>query len=139
MSDQAKRVMTRLYDEVVNRGRWDVLDEIIADHAVDHEPIPGGTGDARTDLRQWLQVLRMGFPDYRAEVLDLISEDDRIVARVRISGTNTGYFLGTPATGRPIDFETVDIARVRDGLIVEHWGVFDTARMLEQLGLIPTG
>jgi predicted ester cyclase len=52
-------------------------------------------------------------------------------------GTNTGPFQGMPPTGRPVEVESIDIVRVRDGRYVEHWGVIDMAAMMLQLGMLP--
>jgi predicted ester cyclase len=57
-----------------------------------------------------------------------------------VTGTHRGDFLGVPATGKPVDVQLVDIIRFGDdGLAHEHWGVFDTLTMLQQLGAVPAG
>jgi hypothetical protein len=60
------------------------------------------------------------------------------VARARATGTHQGDFMGMPATGKRIEVQLVDIIRFGDdGLAREHWGVFDTMTMMQQLGVIP--
>ena len=132
--DDALSVTRRLFEEVVNHGRLDLIDELIAEDAVEHEELPIASGEMRTDLRMWLTELRRAFPDYHVEVQDVIAEDDKVVARERITGTNVGPLMGIPPTGRPICVAGIDIVRVADGRIVEHWGMTDSQTMARQLG-----
>jgi len=134
-TDDARTVARRLFEEVINHGRLDLIDELIAEDAIEHEALPIATGEMRTDLRMWLTELRHAFPDYHVELQDLIAEGDRVVARQRITGTNVGALLGIPPTGRPICVDGIDIVRVDDGRIVEHWGMADGQAMARQLGL----
>ena len=70
------------------------------------------------------------------EPVDVLECGDKVVARVRVTGTNQGEFLGGPATGKAIDVQLIDIIRIGDdGLAHEHWGVMDQLTMLQQLGL----
>ncbi len=63
-----------------------------------------------------------------------ISEGDLVCARVTMSGTHRGEFMGIPASNRRIQVQTMDLIRLRDGKCGEHWGVTDTMAMMEQLG-----
>jgi predicted ester cyclase len=72
------------------------------------------------------------------EPQDVLVSGDRAVARVRATGTHQGEFLGMPATGRSVDVQLIDITRFGDdGLVREHWGVFDALAMMQQLGAFP--
>lgn len=69
---------------------------------------------------------------------DVIDGGDTVVARVRFTGTHEGGFMGMPATGRTVDVQLIDIMRFADdGLVDEHWGVFDAMALMEQLGTVP--
>jgi predicted ester cyclase len=71
---------------------------------------------------------------------EVIASGDRTVARVRVSGTQDGEFLGMPPSGRRVEVKLIDIMRFDDaGLVVEHWGVVDMLSLLQQLGVIPQG
>jgi predicted ester cyclase len=71
------------------------------------------------------------------EPTQFVSEGDLVVAWVRMKGTQTAEFMGIPASGKELDLELVDMVRVRDGKIVEHWGVSDSLAMMQQLGAAP--
>ncbi|HVK38165.1 MAG TPA: ester cyclase [Candidatus Kapabacteria bacterium] len=76
-----------------------------------------------------------GMPDLRAEVLEILSVDDTVVTRVIYRATHTGNYFGIEATGRTIEITGMDLFRIRDGRIVEHWHEADHAAMFEQLGM----
>lgn len=68
---------------------------------------------------------------------DVVAEGDRVVVRWTNTGTHVGEFAGIPATGKPFSIVGIDIYRVSEGLLVEHWHVIDQLAMLGQLGLLP--
>jgi predicted ester cyclase len=73
-------------------------------------------------------------------VEDLIAGGDKTVARVRVTGTHQGEFMGVPPTGTGVDVELIDIMRFDGaGLVCEHWGVADMLSLMQQLGVVPTG
>jgi len=128
-------VVRRYYDEALN-SHVERLDAILADSFVEHEVVPG-LPPTREGLKQKYVQLRAGFSDLRFMVEDLVPSSDRIAARVQVSGTHDGVFMGQPPTGRRFVVTAVGIFRVAHGRIVEHWGVFDQMSMLAQLGALP--
>jgi predicted ester cyclase len=64
-------------------------------------------------------------------------DGDLEAARVIISGTHRGELMGVAATGKAVEFESIDIIRVEDGKVAEHWGVTDVMSLMQQLGAIP--
>jgi steroid delta-isomerase-like uncharacterized protein len=93
----------------------------------------GGPESVRRDLETWLAAA----PDLRIDVEDTIAQDDRVVVRVTMRGTQTGDFAGIPASGRPFEIGGTDVLRVRDGAIVEAWTLCDLASMFAQVGALP--
>ena len=89
-------------------------------------------------MRQFFTMYMAGFPDLRFETEDVVSSGDKVVSRIRATGTHTGDFMGMPPTGKRVDVQAIDIIRFAgDGLAHEHWGVFDALAMMQQLGAIP--
>ena len=121
-SETAKAVVRRNTEEVQGGGNFDVFDELFADDFLDHTPQPGRTPD-KAGARELYRVLRAAFPDFHADIHWQIADGDRVTTYKTYHGTHQGDFLGVPTTGRKIQFETVDVMRVRNGKIVEHWGV----------------
>ena len=132
-----KAQMRRFYDEVVNGGKLDMIDELSTPDLVDHEAFPGLEGSGREGVKQFFSMMRGAFPDLQMEVHDMIAEGDKVVARVTMTGTHQGEFMGVPPTGKKISVPTIDIVRFMDGKAAEHWGATDTGSMMEQLGAVP--
>jgi steroid delta-isomerase-like uncharacterized protein len=135
-SDANKKVMQRFYDEVVNAGNLDLIDELLTDDFVEHEAFPGIAPD-RAGVKQFFGLFKQAFPDGTFTVEDVVAEGERVVARVTIRGTQQGEFMGVPPTGKQIEIQAIDIVQFRDGVATAHWGVSDTAGMLMQLGALP--
>jgi steroid delta-isomerase-like uncharacterized protein len=127
--------MARFYDSVNARDVEAFMGEL-ADDFVEHDEMPGLTPD-KAGVRRSFESLLSAFPDLRFEVEDIFAADDKGVARIRITGTHEGEFIGIPATGRPIDVRGIDIIRFAEGKAVEHWGMSDMLKLLQQLGVVP--
>ena len=82
-------------------------------------------------------MLRSAFPDFKATIEHLIAEGDKVVLHMTWTGTQKGEFMGIPPTGKSISINVIDIVRIADGQVVEHWGIMDQMAMMQQLGVIP--
>ena len=102
----------------------------------DHTPQPGRTPD-KDGARQLYKILRTAFPDFHAEIHWQLADGDRVTTYKTYHGTHRGEFLSVAPTGRKIQFETVDVMRVRNGKITEHWGVANLFSLMQQLGALP--
>ena len=134
--DANKAVIQRLYDDLFNRARLAVADELVAVDCISHAA-PPGTPTGPDGLRQALALLRAAFPDGRYVIEDLIGEDDRLAARLVFRGTHQGPYRGIPATGRRVAQAQVHVLRLAGGQVVEHWAVRDDLGLLHQLGVAP--
>ncbi len=135
MADDAKDLMRRFYD-AVSAGDLDVIDQIVAEDFVEHEPFPGIPPD-KEGVRQFFRVFRAAFPDLHMEPHEMLVDGDLACARITVTGTHQADFLGIPPSDRQIEIGGFDMLRLRDGLVTEHWGLTDTLTMLEQLGAGP--
>ncbi len=126
----------RFAEGVVN-GNFEVIDEVMADDVVDHDPAPfqeqGPEG-----FKQFFSYMRSAFPDFNIEPQHMVATDDDVAIAYTVTGTHEGEFLGVEPTGRTISARGVQIARFRDGQIVERWGSSDELGILQQLGVEPT-
>ena len=123
--------------ELFSAGQVDQFADLLVDDFTEHEETPG-MPPGKEGVRQLFKMMRAAFPDLHLEPEDVLVDGDKVVARVRCTGTNEGEFMGMPPTGKSVDLEFIDIIRFGDdGLAREHWGVFDRMGMMEQLGLVP--
>ncbi len=126
----------RLYD-IINTGDIDGFGRQLADDFIEHEEMPG-IPPTKEGTIQYFRLLLAAFPDMQMDVEDIIASGDKAVARVRVTGTNEGEFMGMPATGKSVSMKLIDITRFGDdGLAREHWGVADQLTLMQQLGVIP--
>ena len=128
--------MRRAYD-LINDGDIDGFGELMAEDFVEHEELPG-LAPSKEGVLTLFRGYREAFPDLRMTVEDIVASGDKAVARVTTTGTQTGEWMGMPASGRRAEVHLIDIMRFdEDGLVSEHWGVMDMLSMLQQLGAIP--
>ena len=128
--------MRRLY-ELINAGDIDGFGQQLADDFAEREDLPGFP-PTKAGVIQYFRILMVAFPDLQMVAEDVIASGDKVVARVRATGTHKGTFVGMSATGKRVDVNLIDIIRFGDdGRAREHWGVFDQLAMMQQLGAIP--
>ena len=136
-TEQNKALVNRLVEEVLNQHDLSVIDEIVSLDFVEHEALPPGMPSGREGSIALFSMLLNAFPDFYATVEHLIAEGDQVVLHMTWTGTQEGEFMGIPPTGNRISIGVIDIIRVADGMLVEHWGVMDQATMMQQLGVMP--
>jgi predicted SnoaL-like aldol condensation-catalyzing enzyme len=135
MADAAtnKQVVARFLDDVFVRHDMSRLDEYMRDDYMQHNPdCPQG----KAGFLEFFAVVFGAMPDFRYEVKQVVADGDLVMAWVTSLGTHTGgEFLGQKAIGNAVKFDAVDIFRMQDGLIAEHWDVADTFTFFSQLGV----
>jgi steroid delta-isomerase-like uncharacterized protein len=77
------------------------------------------------------------FPDVRATIHDQTAEGDKVWTRKTFHGTHLGPFMGVPPTGRKIAVDVMDVFRIEDGKLAEHWGISDMLGLMQQIGAAP--
>ncbi len=137
MTEEKSKALNRRYvEEVINQGNLDAIDELCDPGVVDYAA-PRGFSAGREGAKQFPTMTRSAFPDLRFTIEDMIAGGDKVVVRGVWSGTHEGAFMGIPATGRRVTVTQIDITRVADGRMVEHWGQFDALGLMQQLGVVP--
>lgn len=127
-------VVRRVFDEIANRGDFDVVDQIYREDYVDHAPLPGGP-PGREGVRHSIGGLRTAMPDLHVTVEAVSAHADKVAVHNTWSGTHTGEVLGIRPTGRDLTFTGVVVFRLVDGLIAERWAIGVELNMLKELGL----
>jgi steroid delta-isomerase-like uncharacterized protein len=132
-----KALVRRVYDEE-NKGNVDIVEELFSPDFVMH-------GDALNPLQKGIPLLKAGvqstreaFPDLYVEILDIVGAGDKVVTRLRWTGTQTGPFFGLPPTNKKMSWTGIATNRIENGKIVERWFNADFFGMLQQFGLIPS-
>ncbi|MDQ2683220.1 MAG: ester cyclase [Chloroflexota bacterium] len=121
-ADLHKEVVRRIYDAFTT-GAVDVLDDVVEQDFVDHDPMPGQS-PGLPGLKQAVGLFRAAFHDGEMLVDELIAERDLVVARVTLQGTHSGDYFGRSGSNRWISADGVEIFRVRKGKVCEGWSRF---------------
>lgn len=100
-AEENKAVVRRWVEAGWNQGNVAVVDELTAPDFVDHHLPPGVPPNAEGH-KAWIQVARAGFPDIHLTIEDMIVEGGNVVARMAVTGTQTGEFMGVPPSGKSI-------------------------------------
>ncbi len=132
-TEENKALMKRFLEASVDLDEAS-LKALLAPDFVAH--IPGGPANRDAFVQHNYRFVA-AFSDRQFEVEDLVAEGDKVVARAVWRGTHTGDFMGLPATGKQLAVSAVITERIRDGKSIEHWSLFDTLGMMQQLGLVP--
>jgi predicted ester cyclase len=125
-----KAIVRRHLEEAVSGKRPELWNEIMAEDFVLHHPLLQA---GRSNYADAVATLWAGFPDLHEEVLDLVAEDDRVVARYVERGTHTGRFLGLAPTGRAYAKHGFVLYRMANGQLAEAWIQEDDQGYQQQL------
>lgn len=130
--DVPLRELSRDFIARLDGHDWESIDRRVAAGCTAH------VGAQTLDRAAWMHFGKAfygAFPDGAHRVVRQVVEGDTVVTVAEWSGTHQGDFMGIPATGRRVSFPLIVVDRFADGLIVEHWGQFDSAAMMRQLGV----
>jgi steroid delta-isomerase-like uncharacterized protein len=137
MAKEKTGVMRRVFEEVWNRGKLDVIGETHAKDFVWHGPPTQGEHRGPQAYRQFVAAVLDAFPDSHFEIEDEILSGDREVIRWAEIGTHKKVWWGVDATGRKVTNSGISIVRVSGGKIAEEWVRFDVLDVMQQLDAIP--
>lgn len=136
MSDRdADKQLCRDYFDAFRRADEAWWAEHIAPDFVRHDPGLPFVVRGPAGLRQLADALLPGIPDLELPIEDVVAEDGKVLVRLRVVGTHGGELMGLAPTGRKIDIGVMDLFRVSDGMLVEHWALLDNLGLLKQLGV----
>lgn len=134
-TENNKSIVLRLFEEVM-KGNLAITDELMAEDYTQHSVF--GIPNGREGFKQFFMAFATAVPDAQFVIEDVTAEGDKVVTRFTVNGTQTGALQGIPPTGKKFSMKGIDIFRVVDGKVVEHWDAVDQLGMLQQLGAIPT-
>ena len=137
MSTESKTIVHRLYEEVWNRRKLDVVDQLISPSHALHDPAPSGSQVGPAVYKQRVVELTTGFPDLCFTIEDMIAEREKIVVSWIISGTHKSEYMKIPATGKKISLEGITIHHIRNGKILDSYARWDVLGLMRQLGAFP--
>lgn len=120
-----ERLVRRYFAEVWNEGRVVVLDELLSPDYVNNTPRSADQPTDRDGLKGLVRTLRGALGDLEYEVVDIVSQPDKVAVHTILRGAHTGELFGLPATGRRVAVRQMQIEHIREGRIYAHWRVAD--------------
>ncbi len=131
--------VVRAIEEAWDQNRLDDLDQYFAEDFDNSASGTPGLPPGLAGSKMAHQGVMGSFPDRTVEILNIVAQGDLVFVRSRVSGTNQGGFpaFNVPANSNPFSIESWSLYRLRDGRVVEHWGLNDALALLMQLGAIP--
>jgi steroid delta-isomerase-like uncharacterized protein len=136
MSAQEKVIVRRYFEEILDGGNLDLVDEIFDPQYVLHDPNAPEEVRGLEGAKQFVGVFRSAFPDIAHTIEDQIAEGDKVVTRLRARATHKGELMGIPPTGEEVTIEGISIWRIANGKIKECWFNYDALGLMRQLGVI---
>ena len=135
MSKEQNMAALQLQGEAVHSGQLEKLRDVFAPDVVDHDPAPD-QAKGPDGFIHFFTGLRTAFPDVAVAVDYVVADDDNVAMAYTITGTHNGPLGNIPPTGEKIKARGMQIARFRNGKIVERWGSSDELGILKQIGAI---
>ena len=131
-------LIKRFYNEVIAGGDFSLIDELVLDGFVDHQESMPGQPEGKEGVKFYADAVRTAFPDLSVKTTEPALADGNLEsAYVTLAGIHQGDFLGIPASGKTVEFSGIDIIRIEDGKVAEHWGSTDMLGLMQQIGAVP--
>ena len=137
-TEEIKTSIVDAFSEAFNNGNLSALDEICAPDLVDHST--AATPNQSYNLEGFkgrINGHRLGMPNLYFSISNMMVDGDFVSFQWEMKGTNSGPYLGRPASGNPIRVVGMNLERLENGKIVEHWSYPDKLSLMQQLGVIP--
>lgn len=132
MSDP-KALLEKFGAKIFQEKDFAALSSLMREDYIQHNPL---VGQGRKGFQDFFEAWFKASPDFGFAVKQIVSEGDKVWVYGTYSGTHSAKWLGIPATGNKYEFNAVDIFRVQDGQLAEHWDVLDVYTLFKQLGAI---
>jgi steroid delta-isomerase-like uncharacterized protein len=136
MSAEQNKALVREFEDRVNARNLDAAMTLFSPEFVDHTPAVG-LPSGLEGVRAFFLMQFAGLPDNHRQSMDMIAEGNKVVHRLSGEGTHQGMLLGMPPTGKRVKWSCIDIWRIEDGRLAEHWVEADMLGLMQQIGLVP--
>jgi steroid delta-isomerase-like uncharacterized protein len=137
MTTQNKEIVRRVVEELWNKGKLYIIDEVF-DPDYKHFDPGNATVSDLDSFRTYVEVMHTSFPDMHVEISDMIAEGDSVAKLWKMQGTFMADFFGIPATNRPVSLSGITVYQLADGKVKECiWG-YDSLGLMLQMGVIPS-
>ena len=137
MTAENKALVQRMVEVIQNQHQLERMADFFEPNFVNHlDHMPDSPLNSIEKAQQVFQQMFTALPDLRVTIQRQVAEGDTVMTHKIFQGTHVGSFMGVAPSGQPITFGVIDILRVENGKIVEHWAIQDRLGLMQQLGLM---
>ncbi len=134
--EENKRLARRFYEDVLNTGKLDLLEDVLSENFTEHRPSEEDTSGIAS-FREFLKMVTGAFPDLRIQVNDVLAEGNKVAVRLTVQGTHQGVLMGeSEPTGKQATWSGIDILEIESGKITARWSERDLLGLMRQIGAI---
>jgi predicted ester cyclase len=131
--EQNKKIVARFNSDFIEQGNMQFFNEVMDAGFINQTAPPGLPKGSDGVLYFFNTLLKPAFPDLKVVIHDQLAEGEKVTTRKSFQGTHKGEFLGVPPTNKNVVMDLIDIFRLREGKLVEHWGILDMQSVMAQI------
>ena len=134
-AEENKKLIEKIFNEVINERNFDKLDQIFAPNYVNYgipNSKPGPDG-----FKEILQQFLDAYPDMKITIEHLIAEGNMVATSGYWTGTNKGSFMGAAPSNKPVKVSYIDLWKIENSKCIENWVQMDMIGMMMQTGAMP--
>ena len=131
MNTRHQHLVSRFVEEILNRGKTDLIGDLVSEDHILHGP--DGDLYGREGVRIAVMEYRTGFPDLRVQPYDFADDGSWVSCRFLLCGTHSGPYRGVPGSGSPVEVMGTVVDRVEHDRLVESWINIDGLGLAEQI------
>lgn len=135
MDSENKSLVRKFIEEIINTGSTKNINKFIDANYKDHNDIENETTGVQGVIKH-ITAVRITYPDLQVSIEHQIEEADFVVSRIIMRGTHSGEWLGMKPTHKQISINAVNIDRIKNNKIIEHWGIANSLEALIEIGAI---
>lgn len=115
----------------IQNGKWDLLDQLLADH---FQYSGDGLHFNKDEYIGFMQDMRSAFANMKMEFHHTLVEGEFVTIHFTSRADNVGKFMGAPATGKKVEVKGTLIRQMRDGKAIQEWQTTDLLGLMVQMG-----
>jgi predicted ester cyclase len=127
-----KAIVLRFNREVMQNGNIEAVHEIISPDFINHTAPPGTARGPQGIIDFTINMMHKALTDVSVQIHDQVIENDKVVTRKTIYGTQVGTFMGVAPSGEQVAINIIDIITLKNGQYTEHWSIRDIQDMIDK-------
>jgi predicted SnoaL-like aldol condensation-catalyzing enzyme len=119
VSELNKRKVRRFFEEVLNEGQLELIDELVAKDFIGRLGCVASAVTGPEGVRRFVADQRIACPDLYIQIQDQIAEGDRVVTRWRATGRTLDALVPSASAGPSSRCAGITIIRLLAGMQVD--------------------